>query len=226
MKLMSVFRRTVVCLLFTLVGVSCADPKANTLRDPMFDAHAEERGKALVSKGQADESVEWVWLGDSHFEFLPDDFLSVASVNLGIRGDTVYAVLSRMSTYPILDHVPNVAISLGTNNVANGVKPTTTLDQLETLVSRFDSSQTVYIALLNPLSEQKGFRDFNRRLLDLNNRIEKKFAEVANVVLVPAMADPTKKPYRMTDDHYGQDGIHFSELGYQRWQQRWLSVLR
>ncbi|EAR11167.1 GDSL-type esterase/lipase family protein [Reinekea blandensis] len=211
-------------LLTTMIAMflmtSCESSDSMVLRDPMFDEHAEKRMPLLLANDRQSEDVDLVLLGDSHFEFMDIEQLPVPAINLGIRGDTVYAIRQRMSDYQTVRQADIIALSLGTNNVAQNVSNRTTVKQIQELTDQYPE-KTFLLALLNPLSRDKGFKGFNEELLDLNRRLQKVYADSEHVRLVPPMAPMESSSFYLNSEFYQDDGIHFSPYGYQQWLTQW-----
>lgn len=216
--------KNILRVLITVMIVSgCNSDNSTVLRDPMFDDHASQRSALLSEKDQQSSKVEVAFLGDSHFEFMDTDSYPFRSINLGIRGDTVYAITLRAEQYQTLKTADVIALSLGTNNVANGVSTKATVQQIKELVEQFPE-QKFAIGLLNPLSEESGFKNFNQSLFKINERLQTEFGSHGRVLLVDSMAPESKTQFKLSRDHYGPDGIHFSEYGYDRWNALWLAA--
>lgn len=104
--------------------------------------------------------------------------------------------------------------------MANNVAINTTVDQVQDIVNQFPESHFI-IALLNPLSEESGFKDFNQQLFKMNKRMMKQFAGHSRVSFLESMAPSDAKEFRLTRSYNGDDGIHFSESGYEVWRALW-----
>lgn len=217
-------RGVLMGILASLLMASCESSSSTTLRDPMFEEHAQQRMPTLIQADQQATDIRIALLGDSHFEFMDVDLLPVKAINLGIRGDTVYAIRQRMSDYETIRNSEVIALSLGTNNVAQNVSNRTTVKQIRELTDQL-ADKTILLTLLNPLSLDKGFADFNEELLDLNRRLENSYAQSDHVILINPMAPMSQDAFRLSSDYYQADGIHFSSFGYRQWLMQWHSAL-
>lgn len=81
-----------VLLAFLCLSTACSSDNGQVLRDPMFDEHAKVRSAALLELDKSSEVVDVAFLGDSHFEFMTTANFPFSAINLGIRGDTVFAI--------------------------------------------------------------------------------------------------------------------------------------
>ena len=213
-------RFVLASLVSMVLMTSCESSDSTVLRDPMFDEHAEERMSLLLENDRQAQDVALVLLGDSHFEFMDIESLPVSAINLGIRGDTVYAIRQRMNDYQTVRQADVIALSLGTNNVAQNVSNRTTVKQIQALTGQYPD-KVFLLALLNPLSLDKGFKGFNEELLDLNQRLQKAYAQSDHVRLIPPMAPMQEARFHLGSEYYQADGIHFSPYGYQQWLTQW-----
>ena len=190
----------------------------------MFDSHAQMMIPKLEELDRRSTSPQLVLLGDSHFELMDTSLLPVSSINLGIRGDSVTAIAQRGESYKSVSSGNVIALSLGTNNVALNVKDTTTVRQIVELIERYPD-KTFLLALLNPLSETQGYRDFNQRLLNINEGLIESLSDNSRVWLIPPIAPLSSGSFRLSDDYYIEDGIHLSKKGYQAWINQWKPAL-
>ena len=215
------------CIFLILtITTACDNPEAtDLLRDPMFDEFATAKHTELLEADRSMENIDVVMLGDSHFEFMSMDFIPYTVFNLGIRGDTVKATILRTAEYSSIKKAKLIGLSLGTNNAALGIDETTTLQHLEQLLAALPSQTPILMGLLNPLSANKGFTEINEKLASLNLKLIEKYAHNTRVILIPPIKAFEKNDFILPEEFYMRGGIHLSELGYQKWNQRWLDAI-
>lgn len=216
-----------VAIIFALLILApgCDRSGDDLLRDPMFEEYASIKHSELLATDRNLNTVDIVMLGDSHFEFMNMNFTPYTAINFGIRGDTVKATLLRTTEYSSIKNAKLIGLSLGTNNAALGIDEATTLQHLEQLIAALPPQTPILMGLLNPLSANKGFTKINEKLANLNLRLIEKYAHDTRVVLVTPIKTFEKNDFVLPEEYYMRGGIHLSELGYQKWNQRWLDAI-
>ncbi|WP_196159527.1 GDSL-type esterase/lipase family protein [Reinekea sp. G2M2-21] len=179
--------------------------------------YAESRHLQLVREAESITADTLVLLGDSHIEFMPVHDWDKNNVNLGIQGDSTYAVLDRIKDYEKIFDANTVVIAVGINDLVMEYSAKETLASLLQLIERFPQSTSVYVSQLLPLSEAEGWSYINKISIKYNQMLTDEVRELPNVSVVPEPFTIRNGEFDLLEiDHQG-DGIHLSGSGYALW---------
>lgn len=157
-----------------------------------------------------------LFFGDSITQGLNDGDISVNHVNLGIGGDTVDDILSRMKATDI-NQYKGVFIEGGANNFLHGDNGKSVGEAVSSAIDyAAQSAKSVYVSHVFVPNREIN-KSVSADALTANDIIDKKCSEIPNctVVLVPSEIidhDGMRKNYSI------EDGVHLNGQGYNLWK--------
>lgn len=214
-------------LLILLVAAAVAILSPGKDRPIRYDAkveYAELRHQNLISQGAVFKG-SIILLGDSHVEFSPANFIQSDSLNLGIQGDSTYAVLERLKDYGFVSSADHIFIAVGVNDLVMEYSAKETLASLEQLLQKLPAHATIYLSEILPLSESYGWGYINRQSLMINQQLSEWARHQSNVYLVEEPFSEETGIYDLTADFHRGDGIHLNDRGYHMWERRIQTVM-
>jgi len=188
-------------------------------------------GDSVTDSGRREDTRGQLGLG--YVRAVAESLQAMAAtiVNTGISGDRIGDLEQRWQADVLDHHADVVSILIGINDTWRRYD-----NNDETSVAQFEDgycrlldavaqagSQLVLIEpFLLPVSEgQKAWRD------DLDPKIEvvRKLAKGYNAILVPADVELTRQTAELGAEALAEDGVHPTELGYERLAELWLDTV-
>lgn len=157
-----------------------------------------------------------IFIGDSLVQGLAVSSVDKKSVNYGIGNDTTFGVIKRLPIYNSINEARNIVLSIGHNDI--GIRPQSDiLRNFQTIIEYIPSDIKIIICSVFFVDENiKSDRVSNKKILDLNNEIEKltKNYSNANYLNVNEYLAPNGNlPIKF---HIG-DGVHLNKEGNEIW---------
>lgn len=168
-------------------------------------------------------SPNYLFLGDSITDFydLNKYFPNQPVVNSGISGNTTEDILNDMN-HRIYQYNPShIFLLIGTNDIANGKSPDEVVTNIKEIVNQVKEKKqivTFYIESIYPVNDTVnksivGQRN-NEDIIEINNQL-KKFCEENEITYIDMFSILADDNGNLKEE-YTKDGLHISDIGYER----------
>lgn len=237
-------KAALICLIVAAVLLLCAATGAVCwhLRDRQAAIQLEQAKQTHMENFNHTRTNAYRWVTEAWTRTLADQYADVVffgdsltaggewgewypyatCVNLGVVGDTVDGLLSRMDQVELLQP-SKCFLMIGVNDLNYGMSVDHTLgcyQSLLTALSALDEDMGLETCVLSVLPVREGemaYPTTNQQIRQLNEGIAA-LAEAHGMTymdLHSAFADDTG----MLRAEYSYDGLHLTDLGYQAWQE-------
>lgn len=158
------------------------------------------------------------FIGDSHFQAMPVNFIVAEAVNLGIGGDTVQGVTKRLAKYKKLATARAIVLGIGVNNLSNGDTPETLKMPTEKMLRSLPDKPLLWVAA-PPVDESVFDFTTNKNIAAYNDYIQTLCKARKNCVF-SSFPDNLMKDGGLSSDYHIGDGLHLNGAGYKVWQEK------
>lgn len=156
------------------------------------------------------------FIGDSHFQAMPVNFIVPNAINLGIGGDTVQGVIDRLPNYTKLASAKAIVLDIGVNNLSNGDTTETLKGPTQKMLKALPDKPLLWLAV-PPIDESKFNATTNEEITVYNTYIKSLCAARSHCHFSEFPPTLVKNGGLTSECHIG-DGLHMNGKGYNIWQ--------
>lgn len=153
------------------------------------------------------------FIGNSHLQSMPVNFIVPEAVNLGIGGDTVQGVTDRLKGNSKLVTAKAIVLDVGINNLANGYTPTALQTPTKDMLAVFPASVPLIWLEVPPVDEKK-YAYVKNTDIKLYNEFIKKLCSARKNCTYSAFPSVLKDGNGLSPSYHIGDGLHLNGKGY------------
>jgi len=158
------------------------------------------------------------FIGDSHFQAMPVNFIVPEAVNLGIGGDTIQGVTKRLKGYKKLNTAKAIVLNIGVNNLSNGYTPETLKVPTEQMLKNLPDKPLLWVAV-PPIDESTFEFTTNKDIAAYNNHIQQ-LCEARKNCVFSSFPESLLREDGLSSNYHIGDGLHLNGAGYKVWQEK------
>ena len=201
----------ILVITFNILILGCFYKLINPTYSPQYLFEKTTHAHYLRKVRNIDENSK-VFLGSSSIQGFDVSQIADNSINLGIGGERLSGLISRVLEYPQLPRSRLIIIAAGFNDICHS--KTLVMSKKFDLLLQKISNVPIVISSIQPATSLKLCEDLSTKIIQFNQYLRNTCNDMQQCYFVdlPKTLSNQEKPI------FENDGIHLNRLGYQLWK--------